>query len=52
MSKLRGGMVVEEDVLLHGELADRAVPHPLLGDVGHARVDALVEGGGGDVACP
>ena len=30
--------VVQEEVLLHGKLADGAVAHPLFGDVGHARL--------------
>ena len=45
-------MVVQVDVLLHGELADRAVPHTLLGDESQPGFHALIDRGGGDILIP
>ena len=39
----RARSIVQEDILLHAEIAYGAVAHPFLGDVGHTRGDALVE---------
>ena len=50
--KLRRGVVVQEDILLHRKFADGAVAHALFGDVSQPGIHPLFAAAGVVISCP